>query len=571
MINDGSQQAQDTDATRGRAGVPDLRGHRVGSRIRGRGFGPVRATIGYRVTREHDRGPPWTVPTSNGGSPITHYVVTPYNGSTALPQKVVGTNTATTIRGLVNKKTYTFHVSAVNATGTGAPRGSGAIVVGAPAAPTAVTAKQTGGDVSGTVNTIVHWTPGASNGSPIKTYIVTTFANGVARISRAFNAPATQATIGALSYGRTYTFRVVAGNGRGAGPGSTPSPGIVPACIGHAMANGQSDINAAPAGTSFCLTGTHNWSLTPKSGDKLIGPALLDGANTTAVAISGNGTSNVVLAALEVRNYHMGDPNAAIAGHGTTGWMFRDLLVHDNGAGTTGGEGAQLGVNSRVIGGRYFNNRELGIGGGGGANGWIITGAEVDHNNFTDDTYTTRNINCGYQAGGVKWTSDNTTIQNSKIHDNACKGLWIDLNGDKAKILNNQVYGNWDEGIFIEISSGVTVTGNVVTGNGLHNFNGSGDGCPWLWGGGITLASSDHAVIANNTLRGNCNGITGTQQNRADGHPGLLEDADIHNNVIVGPGGKTGVVADNGANLADRGIVFADNTIEDHTFCSLHC
>jgi hypothetical protein len=73
-----------------------------------------------------------------------------------------------------------------------------------------------------------------------------------------------------------------------------------------------------------------------------------------------------------------------------------------------------------------------------------------------------------------------------------------------------------------------------------------------LWGGGITLASSDHAVVANNTLSGNCNGITGTQQTRPDGNPGLLEDANIHDNVIIGPGGKTGVGADNGANLDAR-------------------
>src|SRR5207302_306304 len=159
---------------------------------------------------------------------------------------------------------------------------------------------------------------------------------------------------------------------------------------------------------------------------------------------------------------------------------------------------------------------------GGGADGWIIDGAEIDHNNFTNDTYKERNISCGYEGGGVKWTADNTTVKNSSIHDNACKGLWADLNADNATINNNHIYGNWDEGIFIEISSGAVVTGNTVSRNGRKNYNGSGSGCPWLWGGGITLASSDHAEIAHNVLSGNCNGITGTQQNRSDGNPGLL-------------------------------------------------
>ena len=47
---------------------------------------------------------------------------------------------------------------------------------------------------------------------------------------------------------------------------------------------------------------------------------------------------------------------------------------------------------------------------------------------------------CGYQAGGVKWTADYATIKHSKVHDNACKGLWVDLNGDHTKILDNNVY-----------------------------------------------------------------------------------------------------------------------------------
>ena len=59
--------------------------------------------------------------------------------------------------------------------------------------------------------------------------------------------------------------------------------------------------------------------------------------------------------------------------------------------------------------------------------------------------------------------ADNVTVENSRIHDNACKGLWADVNSHSATIINNHVYNNWDEGIFIEISSGATITGNNVS------------------------------------------------------------------------------------------------------------
>ncbi len=328
-------------------------------------------------------------------------------------------------------------------------------------------------------------------------------------------------------------------------------------CPGVTMKRGQPDIDAAPAGTTFCLSGAHNWKLTPKNGDSFVGPAILDGNHATVSAFVGDGTSNVTLTSLEVRNYVGGNQKAAINAHGTTGWKFLNLEVHDNGT-SEGGTGANLGVDSVVRGGRYYNNRSLGIGGGGGAHGWVIDGAEVDHNNFTDDTYTTAHTSCGYEGGGVKWTARNVTVKNSYLHDNACKGLWADLNASGATITGNRVADNWAEGIFIEISSGATVTNNVVTRNGMHTKK-DGSGCAWLWGGGITLASSDRAVVADNIVTDNCNGITGTQQDRPEGRPGLLENLNIHDNLVSGAG-KSGVAADNGANLTNRGISFTRNT-----------
>jgi hypothetical protein len=62
----------------------------------------------------------WTAPSSNGGSPITGYVVTPYIGSAAqTAQTFTSTATSETVTGLSSNKTYTFKVAASNAVGTG--------------------------------------------------------------------------------------------------------------------------------------------------------------------------------------------------------------------------------------------------------------------------------------------------------------------------------------------------------------------------------------------------------------------------------------------------------------------
>jgi hypothetical protein len=62
----------------------------------------------------------WSAP--NSSSQITSYTVTPFVGSTAgTPVTVTGTPpaTSTTVSGLTNGTTYTFNVTATNATGTG--------------------------------------------------------------------------------------------------------------------------------------------------------------------------------------------------------------------------------------------------------------------------------------------------------------------------------------------------------------------------------------------------------------------------------------------------------------------
>jgi len=69
----------------------------------------------------------WTAPSADGGSPITGYVVTPYDGATAgTPVTVDTPATKAPVGGLTNGIAYTFRVQAVNANGVGVPSGASA-------------------------------------------------------------------------------------------------------------------------------------------------------------------------------------------------------------------------------------------------------------------------------------------------------------------------------------------------------------------------------------------------------------------------------------------------------------
>ena len=97
----------------------------------------------------------WTAPASNGGSPITGYVVTPYIGGVAQPpQTFNSTATTQTVTGLTNGTTYTFKVAAINAVGTGPPSAASNAVTprpppGAPTIGTATAGQRRGHRVAG--------------------------------------------------------------------------------------------------------------------------------------------------------------------------------------------------------------------------------------------------------------------------------------------------------------------------------------------------------------------------------------------------------------------------------------
>jgi hypothetical protein len=170
----------------------------------------------------------WTAPGDDGGSAITSYKVTPYNAGVAqTPISVEAGVTTRTIGGLTAGTSYTFTVIAVNAIGQSAESSPSAAVTPkaatAPGAPTAIaaSAKSSGA--------LVTWTaPSEDGGSATSGYRITPYLGGVAQTATSTSTTATSAPVTGLTNGSSYTFKVAAINGVGAGAESAASAAVTP-------------------------------------------------------------------------------------------------------------------------------------------------------------------------------------------------------------------------------------------------------------------------------------------------------------------------------------------------------
>ncbi|MCB1030212.1 MAG: fibronectin type III domain-containing protein [Acidimicrobiales bacterium] len=168
----------------------------------------------------------WDPPSSDGGSPITSYVVTPYVGGVAKPAVQMTEPTYEAFPGLIPGTTYTFKVAAKNALGTGtqSPATDPAKVPPVPpGAPTGVSA------TAGVESATVKWNaPSNNGGSPITAYEVSVLVGGAEQYVETFAPTATQQVLTDLSSGVTYTFKVAAVNDAGIGALSAASNAVKP-------------------------------------------------------------------------------------------------------------------------------------------------------------------------------------------------------------------------------------------------------------------------------------------------------------------------------------------------------
>jgi subtilisin family serine protease len=160
----------------------------------------------------------WLAPASNGGSPITSYIVTATPGGATCTSDSLGC----AVTGLTNGTTYSFAVRAANSVGIGPPSApAGATPATVPGAPTGLVASAGNGQVA------LNWlAPASDGGSAISSYTATASPGGATCTTSGLGC-----TISGLTNGTSYSVTVRASNAIGSGPASgsvSATPATVP-------------------------------------------------------------------------------------------------------------------------------------------------------------------------------------------------------------------------------------------------------------------------------------------------------------------------------------------------------
>jgi hypothetical protein len=249
-------------------------------------------TVSWSPAQSNQPVTSYTVNTLVGGVAIASQAVVPVAGSLFPPTSVF-------IGGLTNGTTYTFTVSATNASGTSPDSAPSAPVtppgISVPAAPTNATAIP--GDTEASVTFTVSPPP---QGAPVTSYAVTSNPGGIVVSIPAPTGNTGTALVGGLTNGVSYTFTVQAVDIAGPSAPSAPSNAVTPSAANVPVLNvaisGPTSVSVAPSQVSYTITVSN--PITPTSAF----PANVSVTHTLSpvravIAASGasrNGTTGIV-------------------------------------------------------------------------------------------------------------------------------------------------------------------------------------------------------------------------------------------------------------------------------------
>lgn len=173
--------------------------------------------------------------------------------------------------------------------------------------------------------------------------------------------------------------------------------------------------------------------------------------------------------------------------------------------------------------------------------GVTVDGVDVSHSDAAH--YRDSTTGSCVSAGGSKFVRTvGLVLRNSVFHDNLCNGIWLDVDTYDSTIEDNTSVRNEKDGIRVEVSHKMEISGNTVADNG---------------GWGIYLSNAPDADVTGNTVTNDANGAVvlnwSGRTSPATTHGSYAtSDTNVHDNtmVLTGSGQAVGIFDSTGTGYA---------------------
>jgi parallel beta-helix repeat protein len=454
----------------------------------------------------------WTKPSSDGGSSITGYAITPYVGGVAQAARVFRSPaTVEVVTRLTNGSKYSFKVQAITAVGAGLMSAADSpIVVGSPTVPSAPTGATA---VPGDGQMTLSWKAPVSNGSAnITAYLVTPYLRGVAQSARLVGASQTH-VIGGLVNADAYTFRVSAHSAAGLSPQSAASVAVI---VGSPVAPTAAKVVSSQIKVSFTPGASNGSAITIYT----VRCASLNGGITEAVTGASSPITVIGLSVGKTYTCQVAGKNARGVGPFSARSVAATLVaapasiqsaINAASAGTTFALSGNFALTTAIApkgGDSFIGPATLNGGGkatlaidGNNVNNVSVRGLLIEHFNNASQIAA-----LGRNNEGSGWV-----IENNEVAFNATEGIFV---GVRSEVRNNHVHHNGQLGMNGYRSNYAEIAGNEIDHNGAPQY-------VQFEGGGLKLFKGTGITVWNNNVHDN------------DGS-GIWLDTDVVNSTVTG-------------------------------------